>query len=579
MPRTPRRLTGARTVLSALLIAILLAFTVPALRAQTSVNDRVLVVYNSAVRESKQVAEYYLTKRSIPASHLCKIDASSPEQVDKDEFDASVKRPIQKCLNRLGKDTILYIVLSYQTPWRVDLGSQTNALDQFVADIWDEYLPERTATQSDVQPYFGVAQSEGDYYQPFVSLAEYRRKPSARTIYSVWRLDAPNVALAEGLVDKAMETEAKGLTGIGCFDRNRGDLALVPDFSYGAADWDIHRAAEFARQAGFTVIEDGHGEEFGTAPAPLRCDHAALYAGWYALNHYNDAFSWNPGAIGIHLDSASAFNPRYRTNWSANALAHGITVTAGATTEPYLDNLPHPDQAFLYLFQGANVGDAFLRSERLLKWNIINIGDPLYRPFLKSPALGAQIRPSIIFALASQLMLGDASSGAAVGIDRIASQDLSFTITADHADLVTTPGNVTLPAGHDAFKFPISTHHVSGDPTPVRLHVKANGYEASNTLVLFSLFGSLTLGPEKVKGGSPATLTLLLRRPALNNTILTLKSSNSAIVELPAEITIPPGQEKAVLQIATRPVTAETPVVISANYEGLVRSATLTIAP
>ena len=562
-----------------LLLASLVLFTAPGLRAQTSLNDRVLVVYNAAVHESKQVADYYMAKRSIPASHLCKIDVTSTEQVNKDEFDTSVKRPIQKCLNRLGKDTILYTVFSYQTPWHVDLGPQTNALDQFVADIWDEYLPERSASQSDVQPYYGAAQSEGDYYQRYVSLAEYRRQPNAKTIYSVWRLDAPSATLAEGLVDKALETENKGLSGIGCFDRNRGDLALVPDFSYGAADWDIHRAADFARQEGFTVIEDGRGEEFGTAPAPLRCDHAALYAGWYALNHYNDAFTWNPGAIGIHLDSASALCPRYGTNWSANALAHGITVTAGATTEPYLENLPHPDQAFLYLFEGANVGDAFLRSERLLKWNIINIGDPLYRPFLHSPALSARLRAPIIFALASQLMLGDANSGAAVAIDKVASQSLDFTITADHPELVTFPSHITLPAGHDAFKFPISTHHVSSDPMPVRFHVKTNGYEASNTLVLFSLFQSVAVSPATVKQGSPATLTLLLRRPAFTNTEIALKSGNPAILELPAELTIPAGQQKAVLQIPTRPVTGATSVEISANYEGLVRSATLKLSP
>jgi hypothetical protein len=33
--------------------------------------------------------------------------------------------------------------------------------------------------------------------------------------------------------------------------------------------------------------------------------------------------------------------------------------------------------------EGANVGDAFLRNTLWLKWMIINIGDPLYRPFAK----------------------------------------------------------------------------------------------------------------------------------------------------------------------------------------------------
>ena len=59
----------------------------------------------------------------------------------------------------------------------------------------------------------------------------------------------------------------------------------------------------------------------------------------------------------------------------------GITITGGAVGEPYLEGLTHPDQVFLDLFLGANVGDALLRSTHLLKWMIVNIGDPLYRPF------------------------------------------------------------------------------------------------------------------------------------------------------------------------------------------------------
>ncbi|HWF47862.1 MAG TPA: TIGR03790 family protein, partial [Bryobacteraceae bacterium] len=344
-------------------------------------------------------------------------------------------------------------------------------------------------------------------------------------------------------------------------------------------EWEIHRAADFTRRAGFTVIEDDHGEEFGTPPAPLRCDHAALYAGWYTLNHYNDAFSWNPGAIGIHLDSASAMSPTGGPNWSANALAHGITITAGATTEPYLDNLPHPDQAFLYLFQGANVGDALLRSERLLKWNILNIGDPLYRPFSHSPKLAAQVKPPIVFALLPQTALGDTTSGAAIGIDKPASQDLNFSVTTDHGDVVTTPPNVTIPAGGGLVKFPINTHYVSSDGLTVRLRVKAKGYEASNTLVLFSLFASLSVSSAKVKGGSPDTLTVSLRRPAFRDIAISLKSSNPAIAKVPEELTTSRGQDKAVLQVNTRPVSAETSVEISAAYEGLVRSATLKVVP
>ena len=156
------------------------------------------------------------------------------------------------------------------------------------------------------------------------------------------------------------------------------------------------------------MTQDFNTVEFGTSPAPLRCDNAALYAGGYSLNHYNDAFTWNPGAIGFHIDSASAYDPRGGTNWSANALIHGITVTSGAVSEPSQLGLPHPDGVFRNLFEGANAGDAFMRNTMWLKWTIMNMGDPLYRPFPAGfPAVTA---PENSLALVPRYLVGGKSS-------------------------------------------------------------------------------------------------------------------------------------------------------------------------
>jgi len=560
------------------LVAALLA---SAALAQAPLNDSVLVIYNSDAPDSKQVASYYMAKRRIPASHLCKISVSSDAQIKQAEYDTNVKRPVQKCLEQADKDKILYIVLSYGTPWLLEFPppQETYALDQFLADPWDEYLPERAANQPEVQPYFGKAQSEGDLYESYLPLADYRQKPDARKIYSVWRLDAASPAVAKGLLDKALYAEAHGLQGNGCFDRRTDPTTSVPDWAYGAGDWDIHQAAEFARRAGFPVTEDGHSEEFGTAPAPLRCDHAALYAGWYTLNHYNDAFTWNPGAIGLHLDSASATNPRGGTNWAAGAIAHGITVTAGATTEPYLDNLPHPDQVLWYLFHGANVGDALLRSERLLKWRIINVGDPLYRPFSKNADLEQRLRPKIIFALLPQMVLGDNTSLGAIALSKPAASGAeNFSLRSDHPDLVSVPQTVTVTAGSDGAKFPIKSLRVPGDGAPVRVYVKGADLQISNTLVLFSVLQSLGIAPGRVRGGTSATALVSLRQTSSNSAI-TLKSSNPAIASVQPEINIPNGHNRAAFQITTHAVSAQTSVVISASYAGSVRSADLIVVP
>ncbi|MBV9759736.1 MAG: TIGR03790 family protein [Acidobacteriaceae bacterium] len=559
--------------------ALVFAFTAA---AQAPPAERVLVVYNAGAPESKAVASYYAAKRNIPAANLCKIEVSSPDQINQAEYDRAVKGPVQKCLDRAGKDKILYIVFSYKTPWLLEMPppQETYALDQFIADPWDEYLPERAANQGEIQPYFGKAESEGDIYEAYVPLADYRQQPSSKRIYSVWRLDAASAETAKGMVDKALYAEAHGLSGNACFDRRTDPTTSVPDFAYGAGDWDIHQAAELARRAGFPVTEDAHAEEFGTAPAPARCDHAALYTGWYSLNHYNDAFSWNPGAIGIHLDSASATNPRGGTNWAAGAIARGITVTAGATTEPYLDNLPHPDQMLWYLFHGANVGDALLRSERLLKWRIINVGDPLYRPFPKSAEMDERMKPKILFALLPQIMLDDSSVAGAVAVsERAASGGETFAVRSEHPDIVGVPATVTIPEGTDAVKFPIRTFHVSADGTTVRVYVKGKNLEKSNTLIVFSLLERLAISPGEAKGGSKAVGTVAFRRPAAaGDAAIALKSSNAAAI-VPVEIKIPNGQTRAVFPIDLQTVSAKTVVTISATYAGMVRTVSLTVTP
>lgn len=346
-------------------------------------NDRVLVVYNSRTKDSEEVAKYYMAKRDIPKENLCELKIEDQESksfanVTRADLGEKVKDPIKKCLHRVGQDKILYIVMTYETPFRIshEMGDFGWSIDSYIADIWEDGADGRVTN-----PYNLIVHGR-KLPPPYIPFADYRDQPGARLIYSVWRIDGHTAAEAKGLVDKALTAERQGLHGQVCIDRRNGDdWSKIPEESYGTGEWALQRAADASVRAGFKLLEDTNMAEFGTAPAPLRCDNAAFYAGWYALRHYNDAFTWNVGAIGIHLDSASALSPRAGENWAANALQKGITITAGAVEEPYLQGLPSPDVIFSALYEGANAGDAFLRGERWLKWMIMNIGDPLYRPF------------------------------------------------------------------------------------------------------------------------------------------------------------------------------------------------------
>lgn len=77
-----------------------------------------MVNRNSAV--SRQIAEYYVPRRHIPAANVCRLNATEEEEISRDEYDKRVARPIAEFL-RTGKliEKILYIVTTSGVPLRI----------------------------------------------------------------------------------------------------------------------------------------------------------------------------------------------------------------------------------------------------------------------------------------------------------------------------------------------------------------------------------------------------------------------------------------------------------------------------
>ncbi len=546
--------------------------------------ERVLVVYHANVPASLEVANDYATKRGIPVANKCAIAPSDNASVDWTAFETEVRAPIRTCLNAVGKERILYIVFAYQTPYRIvnvptAAGRELRALDSFIADIWNDQVADVSEITN--HSYFAAAQSQGNVYAPFVSLADYRNQPDAPLLYSVWRLDASSADLAKGLVDKALQSETSGLQGQGCFDRRFGPVNKLEDWNYGAGDWDVLRAADFAKTIGLSVTEDEQEAEFGTAPAPLRCENAALYAGWYAYNNYNDAFTWATGAIGLHLDSGSALDPRGGANWAANALQRGITVTSGAVNEPYLEGLPHADGVVRNLLAGANVGDAFLRNTAFLQWMVINIGDPLYRPFAggRPPFNAPSFTPSS-FALESPFVIGGKTINATIMLPTAApAGGTEIKLTNMRPGAVTIPDTLRIAAGATTATFPI-TAAVTPNYQPALITAIYNNETLANTLTVAPLLAAVTFMPPVATADTAKTGTIFLNDIAPSGgALITLVSDQPSLVVVPPTVLIPAGQAKATFTVNVRPITAPTSVTITAAHNGALETAILTVVP
>jgi photosystem II stability/assembly factor-like uncharacterized protein len=116
--------------------------------------------------------------------------------------------------------------------------------------------------------------------------------------------------------------------------------------------------------------------------------------------------------------------------------------------------------------------------------------------------------------------------------------------------------------------------------------VWVGGYDGA---IFFSNFSApapamlLTLEPTRLVGGNPAQGTITLGNPApAGGAVINLSSDNPAVATVQGSVTIAAGQRSASFTIQTAalpPSTDDTKVRITANWNSLIRQATLSVAP
>lgn len=556
----------------------------PVVADAESLASRVLVVFHLGVDESREVAEYYISRRGIPTENLCGIRFPTEVTLRGDHYLEQVRAPLRECLNRVGSRKILYIVFSYRTPYKVMISGQRfdASVDSLVADLWDEANRAPLPVQVNLpHPYFAESRSQANLYQPFVPFAAYRNLERSPRIYSVWRLDAASQQLAKGLVDKAIAAEQSGgPKGIGCFDRNTKTLRGTRDRSYAAGEWDIQRASDLASTAGFEVQLDTNHQEFGEAPAAARCEPAALYAGWYSLNNYNDAFTWSDGAIGLHIDSMSAWNMREGTSWVTNAVSRGITVTGGSVSEPYLPNLTRADGMLHNLFMGANVGDAFLRNTRLLKFRIVFVGDPLYRPFPsgRGPlAQGEAPAPSV--RVRSPRTLGGVPAVVVVRAGGDQSKARSVNVRVYPPALGSAPDRLRFAPGVDEQELVVATMGVN-EPAEISIEVESQGALAAGPVQLLPALVSFMPETVSVVSGEAVELQLRLGATVQSGTApVDVSSTCPKEVQVPARVLVEAGTDLVTVRAETKAVSREMSCEVVVSKFGASRKAAITLIP
>src|ERR671910_332534 len=175
-------------------------------------------------------------------------------------------------------------------------------------------------------------------------------------------------------------------------------------------------------------------------------------------------------------------------------------------------------------------------------------------------------------------------SRAEVSGDRLrieGSATASRPITVDGVQMATSSSSGTFKIDRSGYRPPadctVEVHDGSAAPVNVRL---------LGCTVTAPALSSLSLSPATVQGGATASATVTLTAPApAGGAVVSLTSSNIGAVTVPASLTVPAtmtvpaGVNSRVVPtfVSTSPVTSVTTSVVSATYNGVTRTATMTV--
>lgn len=384
--------------------------------------DEILVIANRQVDVSEQIANYYCEKRNIPKKNILYLSLGNNllEIISRDDYEHSLALPIRKELQRKAPGEIRCLVTTCGIPikigprgplpgtedklkelkghlrqekQRLEELEQDPELDSKQVSIQKKQIDDKiTKMQNEINRVSGKetnASVDSELSMVLFGNYElYRWQPNTlkgdelglgfKTLM-LSRLDGPKYEIVRGLIDKAIRAEKTGLKGVAYID-SRG---IVKKDFYGHFDQSLRDLAAFIRSSTKMPLKE---EQTGKLFAPGSCPQTAVYCGWYSVKKYVDAFDFVDGAIGFHISSfeAQKLRDQNSSTWCAAMLRDGITATLGAVDEPYLHSFPEPKAFFTELFKGDCLVEAYYHTKPFNSWQLVLIGDPLYRPFKKN---------------------------------------------------------------------------------------------------------------------------------------------------------------------------------------------------
>ena len=342
--------------------------------------SQVAVLVNKDTPISSQVGRMYEKLRGIPPANVLSLSLGEDRQITPEQYWAKAAPSIKKYLE--ANPEIRCILTTSGVPYTIqatDGKDEGAAFDNELAVVLREQPGDRKRGQPNPLFLGGVNT---------VGVAD----PRKLQMVFVARLDGPDLKTITRMVEDAIAVEKSGLDG-----PVYGDAQGMDGITGSAAgDASIRAAIDRFSGAGFTSKLDMKQESWKQPKGGVgdQAAGAAFYLGWYDYRNFQDIFGEHGlarGSIAWHIASGEAqdiWNPN--GGWCINLMRRGAAVTIGPVSEPYVTAFPHGDIFTEALLSGESVAEGYWLSLPQVSWEMVLLGDPLYRPF------GSKPRPSIV---------------------------------------------------------------------------------------------------------------------------------------------------------------------------------------
>ncbi len=392
-PGCPKRQAGSlrsSAVFAALSVAIAVCHCA---RAEAPLQPATVVVFNSNIPESFELAKFYAQKRGIARDHLVGVACSSEEEISRQDYERSIAEPLRKIFAErkwwtlrepveerpvVTSNSIRFVALIKGMPLKIraetepypgdktqegPIGSRNDASVDSELALLGRFIPEISGAIIN------------NYYKSYRGI----REGGDAVLMLVCRLDAPNAATVRRMITDAIETEKTGLWGRAYVDgaHNTGGGLQLGD------RW-MSEIVRQLRKVGVPVVFEDTPAVF---PEGYPMSETALYYGWYAGEvtgpFVQPDFRFTPGAVAAHLHSFSASTLRNPdAHWVGPLLTRGAAASVGNVYEPYLQLTTNLDILNDRLLHGFTFAESTYMATPALSWMTVMVGDPLYRPYV-----------------------------------------------------------------------------------------------------------------------------------------------------------------------------------------------------